>query len=351
VTAHRFRVLVVDDSAFARKVLRELLAGDPRIEVVDTASDGLDALAKIEELAPEVLTLDLMMPGLDGLSLLRALPGERSPSVVVVTVSPAESEIAIEALHAGAFDLVQKPTGLATSRLYDVGRDLVATVVAAGEARRAGRRPHPAGPPPVVRPAVAAELIVIGTSTGGPQALTRLLVAFPADLAAPIAIALHIPQGYTRTMAERLDRTCALEVQEAAEATELRPGRAVLAQGGGQLTIGRRAGALVALVSPREPQETFAPSVDRLFESAARTVGAGVVGVVLTGMGDDGLKGARAIREAGGLVLTEAATSCVVYGMPRTVDEAGLSNGQADLSHMAELILASIGQRRQAGTA
>jgi two-component system, chemotaxis family, protein-glutamate methylesterase/glutaminase len=339
-----YRVLVVDDSAFARKVLRELLAGDPRIDVVGTASDGLDALEKIGELAPEVVTLDLMMPDLDGLGLLRALPASQPPLVVVVSVSDAESEIAIEALHAGAFDLVQKPTALATPRLYDVGADLVAKVVAAGEARRTGRRRSPAAAPPVVRSGPPAELIVIGTSTGGPQALTRLLGALPADLPVPIAIALHIPSGYTRTMAERLNRTCALEVLEATEVTELVPGRAVLAQGGSQLAIGRQGDALVALTHLRGSNETFAPSVDRLLESAARVVGPAAVGVVLTGMGDDGLLGSRAIRKAGGLVLTEAATSCVVYGMPRVVDEAGLSTAQADLSHMAELILSILGR-------
>jgi two-component system, chemotaxis family, protein-glutamate methylesterase/glutaminase len=342
MTETPFRVMVVDDSAFARKVLRQLLSESPRLEVVASASDGLEALEKIQEVQPEVVTLDLMMPGLDGLSLLRALPGSGAPAVVVVSVSDADSEVAIEALHAGAFDLVQKPTALATARLYEVGRDLLAKVIAAGESRRSRRGLGPTVASAAVPVAVAAELVVIGTSTGGPQALSRLLAGFPADLPVPVAVALHIPRGYTRSMAERLNRTCPIEVQEADDVTELRPGLAVIAQGGTQLIIERRSAGLVGLTEPRLSDQTFAPSVDLLFESAARAAGPALVGVVLTGMGDDGLVGAQAIRQAGGLVLTEAASSCVVYGMPRAVTEAGLSAGQAELGAMANLILATI---------
>jgi two-component system chemotaxis response regulator CheB len=345
MTGPPFRVMVVDDSPFARKVLRQLLSESPRLEVVASASDGLEALEKIQELQPEVVTLDLMMPALDGLSLLRALPGKGAPAVVVVSVSDADSEMAIEALHAGAFDLVQKPTALATARLYELGHDLLAKVIAAGESRRAGRSPGPAVVPVAVSASVAAELVVIGTSTGGPQALTRLLAGFPADLPVPVAIALHIPRGYTRSMAERLNRTCPIEVQEATEVTQLRPGLAVLAQGGTQLVVKRRHNGLVALTETRVAEQPFAPSVDVLFESAAQAVGSALVAVVLTGMGDDGLAGAQAIRKAGGLVLTEAASSCVVYGMPRVVNEAGLSVGQAELGAMADLILATLHRR------
>jgi two-component system chemotaxis response regulator CheB len=335
------RVLVVDDSAFARKVVREVLEQEPRLQVVGTAADGLEALQSIGELKPEVVTLDLMMPALDGLSLLRALP-PAPPSVVIVSVSAADSEIAIEALQAGAFDLVKKPTALATARLYELGRDLVDKVIAAGESRRRGRR-QPAGAPPApLRTKAPPQLVVIGTSTGGPQALTRLLAGFPADLPVPVAIALHIPRGYTHTMAERLNKSCAIEVREAAEASELRPGLVVLTQGGSQLSIARVGGQLLACTSPSGEDRPFAPSVDRLFESASRAVGAGVVGVVLTGMGDDGIVGARAIRQAGGVILTEAEASGVVYGMPRAVVEAGLSLGEAHLSDMAHLIVATV---------
>ena len=338
------RVLVVDDSAFARKVIREVLANDPRVEVVGSSSDGLEALEKIVELRPEVVTLDLMMPALDGLSLLRALPPSDPPFVIIVSVSDADSEVVIEALQAGAFDLVQKPTAQATPRLYEVGEGLLGKVIAAGQARRAGRRRRPST---IRAPASAgpADLVVVGTSTGGPQALTRLLGKLPSNLPVPIAIALHIPSGYTRTMAERLDRTCAIEVQEGSERTELRPGLVVLAQGGSQMTIVKSARGLAAVTEPRRADQPFAPSVDLLFSSAARAAGSAVIGVILTGMGDDGLAGARAIREAGGVILTESEASCVVYGMPRVVAEAGLSTGEAPLADMADLILTAIGDR------
>ncbi len=338
------RVLVVDDSAFARKVLREVLSRNPRIEVVGAAMDGLDALEKIVELRPEVVTLDLMMPALDGISLLKALPPPSPPSVIIVSISNANSEIAIEALQAGAFDLVHKPTALATARLYEMGEDLVSKVIAAGEARRAGRR-RGAGPTRSRLgggPRSPSTLLVIGTSTGGPQALTRLLGALPADLPVPIAIALHIPEGYTRSMAERLSKVSPLEVLEAGERTELRPGRAVIAQGGSQMTIERDRGELVAVTGPRQEEQPFAPSVDLLFESAARAAGAGALALVLTGMGDDGLIGARAIRAAGGVVLTESESSCVVFGMPRVVAEAGLSMAEAPLDGLVGLLVSTV---------
>jgi two-component system chemotaxis response regulator CheB len=336
----RVRVLVVDDSAFARKVIREVLSASPALEVVGIARDGLEALERIQELQPDVLTLDLMMPNLDGLGVLRALPAESPPRVVVVSISDADSALGIEALHIGALDVVQKPTALATDRLYELGGELVAKVIAAGSARAPGATPEAPGEVLPV-PAVHHEtrLVVIGTSTGGPQALTRLLTALPAQFPVPIAIALHIPEGYTRSLAERLDRHCQIEVKEAEDGMELRPGRAVLARGGSHLAIELREGQLVARVGGDTPVGgVHTPSVTRLFESAAAAVGAGVLGVVLTGMGDDGLEGARRIVGAGGTVLTEAESSCVVYGMPRVVHEAGLSAAEAPLERMAALI-------------
>jgi two-component system chemotaxis response regulator CheB len=342
---NRVRVLVVDDSAFARKVVREVLAVSPEIEVVGFARDGLEALERIEELKPDVLTLDLTMPNLDGIGVLRALPALNPPRVVVVSISDGDSDLGIEALHLGAVDVVQKPTALATDRLYELGTELVAKVIAAAGAR--GRRPTP-----VAAPALAArtaqnthttQLVAIGTSTGGPQALSRLLVALPADFPVGLAIALHIPEGYTSSLARRLDKLCQISVIEAEDGMPFRPGVALLAPGGKHLVIQRRGNELSASVQPRRAGEgagsgLHVPSVSLMFESAARALGRGVMAVVLTGMGDDGLEGARAVRAAGGSVLTESESSCVVYGMPRCVWEAGLSSGKAPLEEMAGLI-------------
>lgn len=244
------------------------------------------------------------------------------------------------ALEAGAVELVHKPTALATDRLYELGAELVAKVrTAAGAQVRPPVEVRPAEKPEGSREAGPAwKLVVVGTSTGGPAALTRLMAALPGDFPAPLALALHIPAGYTEALARRLNNLSALEVVEAAEGLELRPGRAVLAQAGMHLRV-ERDGEQARVRLSRAPLQTpHHPSVDVLFESAAAAWGPDVVGVVLTGMGDDGLAGARAIRQAGGHVLTEAAESCVVYGMPRVVAEAGLSHASAPLEEMVALL-------------
>jgi two-component system chemotaxis response regulator CheB len=333
-------VLVVDDSAFARKVLRQVLSAAPDITVVDTARDGLDALEKIAALRPDVVTLDLVMPHLDGLGVLRSLAGAPSPRVVVVSSAGEESELAVSALQAGAVELVHKPTALATDRLYELGAELVAKVRTAAQAVV---RPAMEGQPvekrePRVERAPAGQMVVVGTSTGGPAALTRLLRTLPADFPAPLALALHIPAGYTEALARRLDSQSALEVVEAEDGMELHPGRAVLARAGMHLRVERSGERAVARLDRLPLQSPHHPSVDVLFESAAADWGAATVGIVLTGMGDDGLAGARAIRAAGGKMLTEAPESCVVYGMPRVVVEAGLSNGRASLEEMGALL-------------
>ncbi|MDY7230001.1 chemotaxis-specific protein-glutamate methyltransferase CheB [Hyalangium rubrum] len=340
MTDSTIRVLVVDDSAFARKVLRQVLSSAPGLTVVDTARDGLDALEKISELQPDVVTLDLVMPGLDGLGVLKSLAGAPSPRVVVVSSAGEESELAVSALQAGAVDLVHKPTALATDRLYELGEELVAKVRLAAQARV---RPPVSGEP-VTKPAPVAparawkRLVVVGTSTGGPAALTRLLRDLPADFPSPLALALHIPAGYTEALSRRLDGQSALEVLEAEDGMELRPGRAVLARAGLHLKVEREGERAWVRLDRLPRQMPHHPSVDVLFQSAVAGWGADVVGVVLTGMGDDGLQGAESIRAAGGLVLTESADSAVVYGMPRVVKEAKLSHASAPIEEMAALL-------------
>jgi two-component system chemotaxis response regulator CheB len=332
------RVLVVDDSAFARKVLREALTL-PGLEVIGVARDGLEALEQIALLKPDVITLDLVMPNLDGIGVLRSLPAQNAPRVVVVSSSNQESQLGAEALQLGAVTIVQKPTALATDQLYEIADALAAAVRLAAQARTvvAGRSRQVATS--ASARATKCELVAIGTSTGGPQALTRLLTALPADFPVPIAIALHIPAGYTDELAKRLDRSCAIDVMEAAEGLVLRPGLAVVAQGGRHLKISQARSGLFVNVASEPASEPHAPSVDVLFETAAQRVGAGVLGVVLTGMGSDGLRGARRIHEAGGRILTEAEVSCVVYGMPSSVKEAGLAHAEAPLEDMAALIM------------
>lgn len=333
------RVLVVDDSAFARKVIRECLSDTPDIEVVGIARSGLEALEKIAELSPDVVTLDLVMPDLDGVGVLRALPSDGAPRVIVVSVSGAESELGIEALESGAVDLVQKPTSLAHERLYDLRSDLVAKVRAAAVARRTRLRGIATAPRVVsIAPIHGVKMVVVGSSTGGPQALSRLLAAIPADFPVPLAIALHIPAEYTEAMAGRFDKSCAIDVVEASSGVEMRPGLAVLARGGNHLKLKREGDRVTAIVEVF-PVMPFYPSVDILFRTAVEAYGGSVLGVVLTGMGNDGLDGSRAIRGAGGRIVTESESSAIVYGMPYAVHSAGLANAEAPLESMMDEIL------------
>ncbi len=337
----RIRTLVVDDSAFARKVLREVLASAPDIEVVGIARDGLEALERIAELNPDVVTLDLAMPHLDGTGVLQALPRAGGPRVVVVSTSDAESERAIEAMQAGAVELVHKPTALATQQLFEVAAELVRAVRTAYVARVIPADTASTWVPPARRPANASrvELVVLGTSTGGPQALTQVISALPADFPVPLAVALHIPPGYTEALAKRLDEASRVEVVEASNGLALLPGRVVIARSGLHLRVRQGPQGLVCALDASPMEKPHRPSVDVLFESAAQALGDRVLGVVLTGMGDDGLLGSRALVARGARVLTEAEESCVVYGMPRTVTEAGLSHAQVPLPQIVEAIL------------
>ncbi len=340
--ADRIRVLIADDSAFARKVLREVLSASPHLEVVGIARDGLEALEKAVELKPDVLTLDLVMPNLDGLGVLAALPQD-GPRVVIVSMAGEDSALGIAALHAGAVDLVHKPTALATDRLYELGDELVNAVRSAAQARNVAHAAADSIKALRAPATTTQQILVVGASTGGPQALTRLLKALPANFPAPVALVLHLPPGYTGPFAERLDRECPLDVAEASEGLALRPGLVVVARAGLHLVLQRgAAGGAVAHLAHEPASSPHRPSVDELFLSAAQVFGKGVLGVVLTGMGNDGTAGSRAIRAAGGAVLTEAAASCVVYGMPRSVDEAGLSSGSVMLGGMAEAVISRL---------
>jgi len=341
----RIRVLVIDDSAFARRVLRQVLSRSPQVEVVGTAHDGLDGLERVTELEPDVVTLDLVMPNLDGigfLQALRSLPVRQQPRVVVVSMSGTGSDLAISALHEGAVEVVQKPTALANDRLYELGDELVRKVEAAAVAKlirplaRAAPLPLPAAPIPTPRHG----LLVIGASTGGPQAVTALLRALPKTFPVPIALVVHIPVGFSQSLAEHMDRDCEIDVCEASEGQPLRAGLAVVARAGVHLTFGHGADGVLRCLLTAPPGVGFhRPSLDVMFESAASVCPSPVLGVVLTGMGSDGLEGSRALRRHAGTVLTQGEASSVVYGMPRVVWEDGLAAAQAEIEDMPALVL------------
>jgi two-component system chemotaxis response regulator CheB len=338
------RVLIVDDSAYVRKVVSQLLSRSPFLEVVGTARDGQEALEKTAELEPDVITCDLIMPNLDGLGFVREQMTRRPIPIVIVSVASESGELVLNALDAGAVDIVQKPTALASERLMEIGEELIAKVKAAGDARL--RRPVPATAPnakPAGQPFApkgVVDIVVLGISTGGPQALRALVPRLPAELSVPLAVVLHMPVGYTELYARKLDELSALSVVEASEGLEVRPGTVLIAPAGRHLSMRRVGNGTVTTHLDVRPLDTpHRPSVDVLFQSAADVYAGRVLGVVMTGMGSDGREGSAWIKAKGGRILTEAEESCVVYGMPRSVVEAGLSDRSVALDRMADAIL------------
>ncbi len=343
------RVLVVDDSAFVRKVVKEMLSRSPAIEVVGTARDGEEALELTARLQPDVVTLDLTMPGMDGVEFLRRQMAVRPLPVVVCSIAHESGELAVAAMDAGAVEFVQKPTALATERVYDVAEELIGKVKTAARVEMARVVvPNGASAQTIARPSlrsigsVRTDVVVLGISTGGPQALRYLVPRLPADFPVPIAIVLHMPVGYTEMYARRLAELSALQVAEAHEGDLLRAGTVFIAPAGRHLSFERRAGSVRCHLDLRPLDTVHRPSVDVLFRSAADTFGARVLAVVMTGMGDDGLVGAAHIKALGGRVVTEAESSCVVYGMPRAVAEAALSDREAALTELPELLVGMV---------
>jgi two-component system chemotaxis response regulator CheB len=323
------RVVVADDSRLMRRILADAL-GREGFEVVAAAADGDEALAACNEHKPDALTLDLHMPGLDGLGVLRALragKAEPVPTVVVSAFSPAHGMRAVDALAEGAIDLVAKP-GMGDS-MADFTAELARKVRAAAEAgSQRKRRPAPAAPAAPPRPALrprsrTKKFVLIASSTGGPKALGELIPRLPAPLGSGSMIVQHMPAGFTASLATRLDGASKLTVAEATGGEPMDPRKLYLAPGGAHLRLeadGR------TRLSDDAPLGGLRPRADLTIADAAKIYGSSLLLVVLTGMGKDGLEGARAVKAVGGRVLVEAESTCVVYGMPRAIAEAGLAD-------------------------
>ncbi len=343
--ADRQRVVVADDSRLMRRMLADAL-GRQGFDVVATAGDGDEALAACREHRPDALTLDLAMPGLDGLGVLRALRDRRGqasiPVVVVSAFSPARGAHAVDALAEGAFDLVAKPTVGQPMDVFagELGRK-VSGAARSGRAHRPGRvcrapAPVAARPSPSARPgAGSGRAVVIACSTGGPRALAELLPALPSPLGAGVLIVQHMPPGFTASLAGRLDAAGPLTVREAGGGEALDPAVALLAPGGAHLRV---AGSRRTELSDAAPEGGLRPRADLTIADVARLYGERTLLVVLTGMGRDGLEGARAVRAAGGRVLCEDESTCTIYGMPRAVAEAGLADGLLPLAELPAAI-------------
>ncbi|HVW34903.1 MAG TPA: chemotaxis response regulator protein-glutamate methylesterase [Acidimicrobiia bacterium] len=367
----RIRVLVVDDSVVVRRLVTRVLEEDPGIEVVGAAANGRIALAKIAQLEPDVVTLDIEMPEMDGLATLAELRPRwpRLPVIMFSTLTERGAEATLEALSLGASDYVTKPTGLhnATEAMASVEAELLPRIKALHgrrllsrmpSTRKAGAAPGapvaapaaPATSAPAVRlpdrPANARlDVVAIGVSTGGPNALADLLPALPASFPVPIVIVQHMPPVFTRMLANRLDARCGLAVIEAEGGEVLLPGRIHIAAGGRHLALARQGTQVVTVANDDPPENSCRPAVDVLFRSVAALYGTGALAVVLTGMGQDGLVGAEAIRVAGGQILAQDEASSVVWGMPGFVTRAGLADAVLPLDGLA----AEIGRRVAVG--
>jgi two-component system chemotaxis response regulator CheB len=335
------RIVVADDSPFMRSVLGGALSA-AGFDVVGTASDGDEALAQCRDLRPDAMTLDLAMPGLDGIGVLRAMRANEAPDVPVIVVSafsPAHGARAVDALAEGAFDLVPKPAVGEPFHSFTenlAGRLRAAIVRQAVPATNGHAVTRPVAPS---RPSGGRRPVVIAASTGGPRALSRLLPKLPSPIGEGVVIVQHMPAGFTASLAARLDRDSALRVREAAPGDALDPGTALIAPGGRhlRLELGR------SVLSDADPIGGLRPRADLTIADVVEMWGERTLLVVLTGMGRDGAEGARAVREAGGRVLCEAAETCTVYGMPRAVVEDGLADLTLPLHELAPAIVAEAG--------
>lgn len=342
----KIRVVVVDDSAFMREVLRRMLERSLVIEIVGSARNGEEGLRLVAQLQPDVVTMDVEMRGIGGLEALRRIValGTQAPPVIMVSSLTTEgAQTTLDALEIGAVDFIAKPApGAGIAEITALGEELIAKVRTFGSRAPAPKRE----PPPRDRPQRArprwAQCVGIGTSTGGPVALSRILPRLPKNYPAPIVVAQHMPPGFTSALAERLDAASAIDVCEGKQGMPLRNGCAVIAPAGFCARV-RGEGAHLVLALEEPANAALTPSVDALLASVGEAYRSGALGVILTGMGRDGVEGLRTIRARGGYAVGQDEGSCVVFGMPRAAAEAGLIDEVASLDEMAALLCSLTG--------
>lgn len=344
------RVLIADDSGFFRRRIVEKLQCDPLIEVVGCAENGLQAVQEVNRLRPAVVVMDIEMPVMNGIDAVRRIMRETpTPVIVFSNLTHAGARVTLDALDAGAVDYLSKSEMSDRAGFTRAADDLRQRIRTLGANR--SRLREPSTPARVERPESTAThrmlsstsvldglarkpsarsaphaLVVLGASTGGPVALQRILAEIPADFPAPILLVQHMPETFTPTFAKRMDSLCALQVREAGDGEPLRPGVALLAPGGRQVMVCGRRTALRVQLRAAQPDEHYRPSVDVALSTAAAVAGANMLAIILTGMGADGREGARALKAAGAVVWAQDRESCVVYGMPAAVAQAGLAD-------------------------
>ncbi|HYP87479.1 MAG TPA: chemotaxis response regulator protein-glutamate methylesterase [Polyangiaceae bacterium] len=349
------KVLIVDDSVVTRRLLNDVLVADVRIQVVGSAANGAIALQKLPLLEPDVVLLDVEMPDMDGIETVTRLRPQhpRLPVIMCSSLTERGADVTLRALAAGATDYVAKPSSSGQG-LDAFKAELTRKVIALGEASRSRpgtiwpQRASIAAPAPVARlqaarqPQTEVTALAIGCSTGGPNALATLFEGLPRDLSVPLFITQHMPPLFTKILADRLTASTRVTVVEARDQEIVEPGKAYIAPGDYHLRVGRDGTRVVVRLDQEPPENSCRPAVDVMFRSLATVYGPGVLACVLTGMGSDGARGARAIVESGGVVLAQTAATCVVPSMPKAVIEAGLADKVVPLQSMADELLARV---------
>jgi two-component system, chemotaxis family, protein-glutamate methylesterase/glutaminase len=337
------RVLVVDDSALMRKLIPQILERDTSIQVVGTAMDGTFAMEKIADLRPDVVTLDLDMPRMDGMETLRKIMRQyKLPVIVVSSLTTDGASATLKALGLGAFDFVAKPQDT-TNNMSAVAEELIEKIKVAARCEVV-RVPEPKASAAKVRkarrPSAPNKVVAIGISTGGPQALQYMLSHLPAEFPGTILVVQHMPEGFTEMFARRLDETCALEVKEARSGDMLLAGRVLICPGNRHMKVKRMPLGNVVILADGERVNGHRPSVDVLFHSVAQSFGQDAIGMLMTGMGEDGAEGLGAIKAEGGLTIAQSEESCVVFGMPRVAIERGYATRVVPLDALANSLIA-----------
>ncbi|HRY29366.1 MAG TPA: chemotaxis response regulator protein-glutamate methylesterase [Elusimicrobiota bacterium] len=349
-TEEKIRVLVVDDSAFMRSAIKGMLQIDPQLQVIATARDGEEAIEKIRQYKPDIVTMDIEMPRMDGLTATRIIMKEMPvPILIVSSLSEEGAQVTFDALEAGAVDFISKDLGNRSLNILNIEQDIIAKIKTIFHRKKDfGRfmerfrqsqivpvdtRLAPLGGGNVL-------LVAIGVSTGGPKALHDVIPYLPKGLSAAVAVVQHMPAAFTKSFADRLNDISALEVQEAQDGLVVRPGMALVAPGGRHMRFRRRNLEVTVEISDIPRDSLHKPSANEMMLSAVKTYGASrVLGVIMTGMGNDGLLGMRAIKSGGGKTIAQDEASCVVYGMPKAVVDEGLANKVVPLEQLANEIV------------
>ena len=340
------KVMVIDDSLFMRTLISDMLNADPTIEVIDTAKSGAEAVKKLPKLKPDVITLDLVMPGWDGLTTLKHLMAEYPTPVIIMSAhSKEDAEVTLQCLHAGAVGFVLKPSGELSLDIQKIKAQLLDEVKAAAKVKVGKLKSLVVEKPNRLRQKAVAtnNIVVIGASTGGMQALEAILPSLSVDFPSPIIVLQHVPSRFfTESLAERLQMNCELAVKVAENEELIRPGKVYIAPWGYRTRLEPQPAADVVIRLSEDDLDSLSPSIDDTMQSVANVYHEGALGVILSGIGQDGLEGMKAIKEAGGKTIAQDESS-LIFGMPKAVIEAGYADQTLPPGEIASAVMASLG--------